>query len=341
MVEMGSQEIVNNRKAYIDIIRAISVCLIFFYHFSGYISLYNTSLPTLYKFSNGNWGNIGVYLFFMISGNCLHLRYNNEFHLKDFWLNRFIKILIPFWICYAFFFLLNFWQYRIFPEIPTYKFLLTIIGMDGFLAYKTETFYILGELFLGGILILYLLFPIVRRCIKKNIHVTLAVLFVFYILLCYNNFFYIFEIQTRRNPLVGLFYFVSGIWIERVIKAINKGRILVVLAVCLCGFLTLTVKLHVNENIGELIVTVAFFVFFMHIEKVMEIGIINKIISWFSKNSYLIFLTHHVVLQKVSDHFMGMYYSFKGVFCVFAIAVLLIYLFIICYNRLMSKQLQS
>lgn len=340
-MEMNSQKTGNNRKAYIDMIRAFAICLVVMFHFSYYMPFYNATLPGFYNYKNGSWGSVGVFLFFMISGNCLYSKYRTEFKMKEFLLNRFKRIIIPFWICYAFFFLFNFWQSKAFPEVPIYRFLLTIIGMDGFLSYKVQTFYVLGEWYLGCIIIIYLLFPIVRFCMNKNIHVTLAVLFAVGVMLFYNNFFSFFKIDPSWNPLVGVFYFVAGVWIEKMLEKINKWKLPVILAVLLVGLLSLTVDRFVHPRWGEFFVTIAFYVFFMSIEKIMTFNIINKPISWISKNSYLIFLVHHVVIQKVAVHFNGARYSFKGIFCVFVITILWIGVFVACYNRLIDRKIKS
>lgn len=189
-----------DRKKYIDIIRAFSVCLIFLYHFD--ITRLGASTPLVYRFANGNWGNVGVFLFFMISGNCLMYKYEEKFELREFLKNRLGKIILPFWMCYGLVFLFNFWKTRTFPEIPIYKFVLTLIGMDGYFSYKTETFYLVGEWFLGCILLLYLIFPLTRWCVKKNLPVTLGGLFIINLVLYYNNLWGFFTISTARNILV-------------------------------------------------------------------------------------------------------------------------------------------
>ena len=113
----------NKRKKYIDLIRAFAVYLVVLYHFSHYTEQLGFSLPIFLKYANGTWGNIGVFLFFMISGNVLMYKYQEQIDWKEFYKNRFKKILIPFWLCYFICFLLNFWQTKALPEIPIYKFL--------------------------------------------------------------------------------------------------------------------------------------------------------------------------------------------------------------------------
>ena len=54
-------------------------------------------------------------------------------------------------------------------KIPKWKYIYTIIGMDGYLStYHIETFYRVGEWFVGFILLYYLIFPFLRFCILKR-----------------------------------------------------------------------------------------------------------------------------------------------------------------------------
>lgn len=327
-----------SRKQYIDMIRAFSASMVFLYHFCGTIKPFGMTVPLVYGFKNGNWGNVAVFLFFMISGNCLMYKYEESFEVKAFFKSRFFKLMIPFWLCYIIAFLVNFWQTKAFPEIPLYKFVYTLIGMDGFLAYRTDTFYILGEWFLGSIIIIYLLFPLLRICIKKYIHVTIGILFVLNCLLYYNNFWGFFKINTGRNLLVGMFYFVLGVWLEQMIQRIHgKIKAYLCLAICLCGAIFLFIKLPVNIYIGNLVVAIALYIFFMSIEKIMHYNVIAKVVKWLSANSYLIFLTHHVIIQKVAAHFSDAVFSLKGVGCILLICMLFIGIAIKCVNKILSE----
>ncbi len=215
----------NTRKNYISFLRVLSVLLVTIFHFAGSIKSLSDVSNVFNGFANGNWGMLGVFLFFMISGNVLYTKYESKFHEKEFLKNRFLRLFPSFWFWYVVFFLINFWQRRECPEGSLWRFVFTLLGMDGYFLYKTETFYILWEWFLGAIIFLYLLFPIVRLAVKRNIHVTVGVLLVLTSLVYYNNFFGLFEISKGRNLITALFFFVYGIWIEKVINSIQSKYI--------------------------------------------------------------------------------------------------------------------
>jgi hypothetical protein len=86
-------------------------------------------------------------------------------------------------------------------------FLLSILGLDGYFSYMLKTFYILGEWFLGAIIILYLLYPLILKLIDNYEIQTLAVMSLVFLVL---PFIYIFEIDPFRNILSCLFSFYFG-----------------------------------------------------------------------------------------------------------------------------------
>lgn len=323
------------KKAYIDTLRAFSVCLIFLYHFNRYIEQFNFSIPLFYGYRNGNWGNVGVFLFFMISGNVLYYKYGENINYKTYFKNRFFKIFPLFWICYCFAFLFYFWQLKTFPDIPSYKFIYTILGMDGFLAYKTETFYLLGEWFLGSIIIVYLLFPLIRICVNKNIHVTLGVLLLLTSFIYHNNFWGLFQIAIGNNIIVALFYFVFGIWLEEIILSCPKNiHFIIVCIFSILSLFILFIKLPVNQYICYLAITASIYVLAMDITKYLRCNkVINNLVEILSKNSYTIFLIHHIIIQNITRHFTGNAYSLKGILCILTICVLVTYICVWIINH--------
>ena len=328
------------KKSYIDTLRALSVCLVFLYHYNGGIGQLGISAPPIfYGFKNGNWGNVGVFLFFMISGNVLYHKYGKTMDYKAYFKNRFRRIFPLFWLCYVLAFLYNFWKTKAFPNIPLYKLILTVCGMDGFLAYRTETFYILGEWFLGCIIIVYILFPFIRLCINKNIHITLVVLFLSSCLIFYNNFWGMFQIASRRNVIVALFYFVLGIWIEKILILLKKKmQIITACIFSFLGLLILFVELPVNEYICYLFLNISIFIFVFSVNGFFaESKIVKPFIQILSRESYAIFIVHHIVIQEIIVHFIGNIYSLKGILCILALCILVTFVCIQGLNYISLK----
>ena len=101
------------RRAYLDRARVLAFACIIFYHITiqlvldGRIPL--EAAEPLYRFRNINIAAFGVQLFFLISGaglmlSCLRIPEQEHFW-ADFYKKRFFRILVPFYIVWAGYFL--------------------------------------------------------------------------------------------------------------------------------------------------------------------------------------------------------------------------------------------
>ncbi len=105
------------------------------------------------------------------------------------------------------------------------SFLLTIFGMDGYFFYKINDFYILGEWFLGCIILLYLCFPILRILLLKYPKRLFTFVILLYFFVVHR---YIFRMEIDRNILTRLPEFVIGMYFAQYIKKLNlfNGRLI-------------------------------------------------------------------------------------------------------------------
>ena len=74
-------------------------------------------------------------------------------------------------------------------DIPRWRVIFSLLGLDGYLTPVTVTFYKIGEWFLGVILILYLVFPLLLWCIetplrRRALAVCMAALAIVWPLIC-------------------------------------------------------------------------------------------------------------------------------------------------------------
>lgn len=127
--------------------------------------------------------------------------------LKDYYKKRFLAIFPLFWLAYLFAFLEHFYHSKSMPNVPKITFLLTVIGMDGYLYDYVKNFYMIGEWFLGAIIILYILFPLYRFIMCKCKWVLPAAFLGASIWLLYNN---PFDMVIQKNPIVCSMYFVMA-----------------------------------------------------------------------------------------------------------------------------------
>ena len=117
--------------------------------------------PYLCSYANDSWGRVLVAVFLAISGACLARTYASDFEWKHYFGRRWKAIYPMFYLCYLFFFVEaaisvgTWWK----SGIPYYRFVYTLLGIDGYIAPLQPNFSLVGDWFLGPIIICYLLFP--------------------------------------------------------------------------------------------------------------------------------------------------------------------------------------
>ena len=94
-----------------------------------------------------------------------------------------------FWLGFAALFLYGEVLHGNNADIPRWRVIFSLLGLDGYLTPVTVTFYKIGEWFLGVILILYLVFPLLLWCIetplrRRMLAVCMAVLAIVWPLIC-------------------------------------------------------------------------------------------------------------------------------------------------------------
>ncbi len=165
-----------------DLVRIIAFLSIILFHFNVELTTNpftaDLARPILaLSYANGTLGDLGVSLFFILSGaSLMHVHGDEErLDLKSYYRKRFLGIYPLFWLAYL---AVSFYHYVILhyqvPDAPAWTIILTILGMDGMLYEVMPDFYLLGEWFLGCLILLYLVFPILRALVKKAPLATIA-----------------------------------------------------------------------------------------------------------------------------------------------------------------------
>ena len=157
----------------LDLIRAIAVILILITHYNAnFIGFNGPAQPnkvvlTAFPF-NIYIGDLGVGLFLLISGASMYYVYvNQKLNLANFSKKRLLNILPMFYIAYVLAFLYNFGVNKGFSHdgISLKWGLSTILGFDSLMQTAGfPSFMLVGEWFLGMILLVYLFFPLLKVC---------------------------------------------------------------------------------------------------------------------------------------------------------------------------------
>lgn len=288
----------------LDFIRAISVILIILFHSM------NAALR-----NGGTWedhwitapmGSIGVSFFIIISGAGIYLSSRKWDGAISFYKKRAKNIYPTFWFVYAFAscFILVFTG-KVYIGSDPIKWVITLFGFDGYMSWYMPTYYIIGEWFLGFIILMYVIFPLVRPLLQTNKMMTLTISVVIsFIIYHYNkeisSSFPIFNTKAEWNPLVRLPEFIFGAIVASMI--VDGSRWLMYLLPVAITYLVVSLTSFDNLNKGFYSIPSLCALFFITAAVLTKIKFsdgIMFIIRFFSGTSFIAFLIHHKVIDVI------------------------------------------
>jgi len=166
---------IKSRIPELDLLRVVAMFFVITYHFGFDYTLRNHPIFNLgYLTANYDFGNLAVTLFVVLSGGLLYKSHGTvaRTSLKGFYFKRALAIYPPFWICNLYV-LLSMAKHWMGDGSPFYaghpaKLLLTLVGADGYAkTWGIDTYFFCGEWFVGAIVFLYLLYPLLAYLYKK------------------------------------------------------------------------------------------------------------------------------------------------------------------------------
>jgi peptidoglycan/LPS O-acetylase OafA/YrhL len=223
----------HNKFLILDGIRSLACALIVFQHLASYFKIVNVSWGTPY-FYVINSGELGVTLFIILSG--LSLQINDglkEYRYKDFIIRRFRRIYPLYWICLTIavviYIMLNYLAGNSFLNgLHYYDVVLSITGMYALVG-KWGGPFIATSWFIGPIICLYLLFPLLSRFMRKKPLLTilclLAISVASRLLIAGMGMVTSAESPIRWFPLCLIFEFGLGIYIAVITDNLNKLKL--------------------------------------------------------------------------------------------------------------------
>ncbi|QQM67003.1 acyltransferase family protein [Actinomyces weissii] len=287
------------RIFYLDLVRALATLIIVLTHFNnpyltqqGYL-LTNTPFG-IYV------GGLGVSLFLIISGAALTYTYGGRgrLDLRRFYWKRFKGIYPMYWIAWVGAVLYYFVDTKGFPPItaPLRNVVFTVIGMDGLLAnFQVPTTYLLGEWFLGFIVLFYLVFPLLLWGVERFPVATAAVVMGGYALSLW--YFYTHPglpsaviLPTRLPELVFGMLFV---------KYVRRVHWAVVLPAMAVMAVSAQLPTQVPEDLATTFVGISAFLCLVVAGRFVAIAPVREGVALVAKYSYPIFLVHHVVIMEL------------------------------------------
>ena len=340
------------RVAWLDSLRVLASFFVIISHFS-YVA---AESPTVHDFLQKyifNIGGLGVTFFFAISGYLAanSLKYSTS--VKEFYRRKVIRIIIPYVAAYivfgAIFSILALIEPSLNAHSPlhffneTGNFLAIIIGMlpieVNFLYYfKIQNFGIIGEWFIGTIIIIYLLAPLLKFLMNKNPFLP----YVLSLLSIYLVGPYLVSLQEQGIVMnAGMLFFVRipefllGMILYQCKDKIDKFPAKIVISV----FLVFSIyNLIYSESIsimGKLTHSTGFWGF--EFAALLWVWVIYIFLQWlnehfekilkpfnnFSNISYMAMLIHHVIIYSLNYVFHFETFGFGKMFLFLLLTIFL------------------
>ena len=288
------------RLFYLDWIRAIAAILIVVTHFN------NPYLESTRFFVNRPFGiyigGLGVSLFLIISGAALMYNYGDResLDLRTFYTKR-AKTLYPmFWVAFVVANILLFIRNNGYIFVPRHKItaIFSLFGMDGYAAaFGVGTFYVLGEWFLGFIILFYIVFPLLRVGVNKMPIATLCIVLALYAAtVAFFTFYQIPRVPSDILLTTRLPELVFGMIFVKFIKKVPHWLAAISFVILALQQLTHILK----DNIAVTVVGIFAFLLLSYIgELVKSFKPLSACTKFISAYSYPIFLVHHVLIMQV------------------------------------------
>lgn len=278
----------------VNFTRTICALGIIFYHFFRASA---SQYPLFTTYANGTWGEVNVAIFFMLSGYLLYYNHSSVNRLSAFYKRRFINIFPSFYIAYIFLYLERVFQSgKIFWSGPKWKLIFSVIGIDGFIFYRQpDDYYLIGEWFLGAIIILYTLYPLIIWILNKNAVISTLLVLVLYVILLLNQN----NITNKASHTItsSLLSFYIGILLCKYCRH-QIVRPLSVIAMAIITVLFYFVpQRFMDENIHYHIFAMALFIVFLWIGSFLDkCRPIRGLLAFTGGLTYEVFLLQHVVI---------------------------------------------
>ncbi|MGF6525836.1 acyltransferase family protein [Variovorax sp. PvP013] len=293
----------SSRLLFLDVIRVVAVLSIVLFHFhpAAFVAGAAPGTVPALMLLRQPLGDLGVTLFIIISATALMTSTSTgsagRFSTADFYVKRFLAIFPSYWIAYAVVAVLLFagrgdWTAGIAP----WKLAFTVTGLDGFLFQGRSSHYLVGEWFVGFILCLYAIFPILRQGVTVRPWVTACAIGVVFVGL-HRHYDQLFTLMENRNPLLRLPEFFFGLCFLHHVRP-HLGR----WAAASAAFV-LVVMVWVppipDQVYGIALGVACFCLLAFSAERVRIRPRIADVLRRTSKYAFLAFLVHHQIIQAV------------------------------------------
>ncbi|MDY2636423.1 MAG: acyltransferase family protein [Phascolarctobacterium sp.] len=321
----------------LEVIRIFACLCILIIHFNAQVSGWsqfgrfeypNHLIPNFYF--DVYLGEIGVGLFFILSGAGLYNGYNFNIltmgSIKSFYVKR-AKSLYPyFWVAYIFASFASFLWYKGMSMSKPIVIVTSILGIDGYMGMlfnRYSGFYQVGEWFLGCIIIIYLFYPFLSFSLNKAPIITcLAVVLLYFSFIGkwqYHWFFFQFP-----YILFGYFYMK---WFR------HRNSIELILGAFMLSLLRIAFGPSMHYYSKSIVTCIVLFILITSIYNALDAkyNITNspKISIFIQKvaiMTYPAFLIHHKLITMMAPMFNLQVFPYR-----YTVMLFLVYISIVSY----------
>lgn len=287
------------RLFYLDLIRTVALISILIIHFNasvtGYFTLPHKLFTSTLPFGI-YLGDFGSTLFFIVSGASLCYTAPERFDTLSFYKKRARAVYPMFWLAWAICFSIRFvTRPGYYAGARTVTLVLTALGLDNFAVaagWVGQDFACVGEWFLGSILFLYLLFPLLLFGYRRRPWLSFAIVTVAGVAIHLAGW-------DAHLVAIHLPEFFLGMLVVGLSRRMQGGLagaavLLLVLQQILGGWETKIV----SALFGALV-----FIALIFVSQLISVGPVRRVCALLGKYSYAVFLVHHVIILRLVEGF--------------------------------------
>lgn len=238
-------------------------------------------------------GDFGSTLFFVVSGAALAYTAPENTPPLTFYKKRALALYPMFWLAWGICFSIRFVSKPgYYAAAKTPSLLFTVLGLDTFAisaGWVAQDFACVGEWFLGAILFLYLLFPLLQRALRRRPVLTWAVALVLCLAVHRAGW-------DRQLVAVHLLEFLFGMSFLRLPQKVQPA----VPAACAA---LLALGWRWDAKLTCALAGAAAFVLLAWLSHAIDCPPLRRMGALVSRYSYPVFLVHHVIILRLAEQF--------------------------------------
>lgn len=252
-----------------------------------------------FRTANADFGFILVTIFFNISGTVLFYNYDKIKSIAIFYYKRWKSILLSYYICNFYFFVtISLITHKLAFRGQYYHYLLILIGLDGYLChgYYYNVYNLVGEWFLGAIIIIYLSYPLLIIIMNINFFIINYIIAINYYLMYKTKIFGVIDKRWNINTCFFSFYF--GIFVVKFKYIFFYNNLVFILSFILLIILSVY-KINTSFVLFQQVQGFTLYIILLRVGKFIMTTKLAKIFHTISGLSYSIFLYHHRIIRDI------------------------------------------